>query len=417
MKPILKISYFINQYPKVSHTFIRREILALERLGFDVQRFALRGWSESLPDFEDLKEQGRTRYILRQGVWGLMLAGLRTAVRSPVSLVRVLILAVRMSRRSDHRLLHHFLRVAEACRLAQWLNESGAMHLHAHFGTNSAEIAMYARRLGGPPYSFTVHGPEEFESPMALDEKVGDAAFVAAISSYGRSQLYLRCKLADWSKVKVVRCGIEPAFHRAGAPAESSGHRLVCVGRLCEAKGQLLLVEAAARLRAKGIALDLVLAGDGPIRADIEAAIARHHLSGTVRITGWISSDQVRDEILAARALVLPSFAEGLPVVIMEAMALRRPVLSTFVAGIPELLRDGESGWLFPAGSLDDLVSAMQDCLSRTEQDMARMGEAGYRRVIERHSIDVEAAKLAELFRSPPRAADGEFAISGYSGV
>jgi glycosyltransferase involved in cell wall biosynthesis len=179
----------------------------------------------------------------------------------------------------------------------------------------------------------------------------------------------------------------------------------------------LLLVEAAARLRAKGIALDLVLAGDGPIRADIEAAIARHHLSGTVRITGWISSDQVRDEILAARALVLPSFAEGLPVVIMEAMALRRPVLSTFVAGIPELLRDGESGWLFPAGSLDDLVSAMQDCLSRTEQDMARMGEAGYRRVIERHSIDVEAAKLAELFRSPPLAADGEFAKSGYKGV
>jgi glycosyltransferase involved in cell wall biosynthesis len=404
LKPILKIAYFINQYPKVSHTFIRREILALERLGFDVQRFALRGWSESLPDSEDLEEQGRTRYILRQGVWGLMLAGLRTAVTSPVSLVRVLALAVRMSRRSDHRLVHHFLRVAEACRLAQWLRESGAAHVHAHFGTNSAEIAMYARRLGGPPYSFTVHGPEEFESPMALGEKVGDAAFVAAISSYGRSQLYLRCQPADWSKVKVVRCGIEPAFHRTAAPAGSSAHRLVCVGRLCEAKGQLLLVEAAARLRAKGITLELVLAGDGPIRADIEAAIARHGLVGAVRITGWISSDQVRSEILAARALVLPSFAEGLPVVIMEALALRRPVLSTFVAGIPELLRDGENGWLFPAGSLDDLIGAMEDCLSRTEEDIARMGEAGYRRVVELHSIDVEAAKLAELFRSPPSA-------------
>jgi glycosyltransferase involved in cell wall biosynthesis len=404
LKPILKIAYFINQYPKVSHTFIRREILALERLGFDVQRFALRGWSESLPDSEDLNEQGRTRYILRQGVWGLMLAGLRTAVTSPVSLVRVLALAVRMSRRSDHRLVHHFLRVAEACRLAQWLRESGAAHLHAHFGTNSAEIAMYARRLGGPPYSFTVHGPEEFESPMALAEKVGDAAFVAAISSYGRSQLYLRCQPADWSKVKVVRCGIEPAFYRTAAPAGSSAHRLVCVGRLCEAKGQLLLVEAAARLRAKGITLELVLAGDGPIRADIEAAIARHGLVGTMRITGWISSDEVRNEILAARALVLPSFAEGLPVVIMEALALRRPVLSTFVAGIPELLRDGENGWLFPAGSLDDLIGAMEDCLSRTAEDIARMGEAGYRRVIELHSIDVEAAKLAELFRSPPPA-------------
>jgi glycosyltransferase involved in cell wall biosynthesis len=284
------------------------------------------------------------------------------------------------------------------------MREFGALWLHAHFGTNSAEIAMFARRLGGPPFSFTVHGPEEFESPMGLAEKVAEAAFVAAISSYGRSQLYLRCKPADWPKVQVVRCGIEPDFHRAAALEATSSQRLVCVGRLCEAKGQLLLVEAAARLRAKGIPLELVLAGDGPIRADIEAAIARHRLGDTVRITGWISSDRVRDELLAARALVLPSFAEGLPVVIMEAMALRRPVLSTYVAGIPELLRAGENGWLFPAGSLDELVSAMEDCLSRSVEEIQRMGEAGYRRVIECHSIDVEAAKLAKLFRASPSA-------------
>jgi glycosyltransferase involved in cell wall biosynthesis len=400
----LKIAYFVNQYPKVSHTFIRREILALERQGFDVQRLALRGWSESLPDAEDLQEQAKTRYVLRQGVAGLVLATVRTALTSPVKLVRVLLLAIRMSRRSDHRLAHHVLRVAEACRLVPWMREFGALWLHAHFGTNSAEIAMFARRLGGPPFSFTVHGPEEFESPMGLAEKVAEAAFVAAISSYGRSQLYLRCKPADWPKVQVVRCGIEPDFHRAAALEATSSQRLVCVGRLCEAKGQLLLVEAAARLRAKGIPLELVLAGDGPIRADIEAAIARHRLGDTVRITGWISSDRVRDELLAARALVLPSFAEGLPVVIMEAMALRRPVLSTYVAGIPELLRAGENGWLFPAGSLDELVSAMEDCLSRSVEEIQRMGEAGYRRVIECHSIDVEAAKLAKLFRASPSA-------------
>ena len=408
MNSILKIAYFINQYPKVSHTFIRREILALERQGFDIQRIALRGWSETTPDPEDRQELARTRYILRQGVWGLVLPVLRAVVTSPLRFFLALRLAIRVSRRSDRRVMRRLICVAEACRLVPWLRESGAERLHVHFGTNSAEVGMYARRLGGPPFSLTVHGPEEFESPMALAEKVGTAAFVAGISSYGRSQLYLRCKAAEWPKVHVVRCGIEPSFHRATAFNPPQSQRFVCVGRLCEAKGQLLLIEATARLRAKDIRMDLVLAGDGPLRAEIETAIERHGLKDTVRITGWISSDSVRDEILAARALVLPTFAEGLPVVIMEAMALRRPVLSTFVAGIPELVRAGENGWLFPAGSLDELAAAMEDCLSRSVEEIRRMGDAGYERVIELHSIDVEAAKLATLFRSPESATSRE---------
>jgi glycosyltransferase involved in cell wall biosynthesis len=395
----LKITYFINQYPKVSHTFIRREILALERQGIEIQRIALLGWSEAPPDAVDRQEQSKTRYILRQGVWGLVLPALRSIIASPLRSFRALRLAIRVSHRSDRRLLRHIVRVIEACRLVLWLRDSQAKHLHAHFGTNSAEVAMYARCLGGPPYSFTVHGPEEFESPMGLAEKVHEAAFVAAISSYGRSQLYLRCMASEWPKVQVVRCGIEPSFHRTTTQTPLS-QRLICVGRLCEAKGQLLLIEATARIRAKGIGLEVVLAGDGPLRAEIEASIERLKLQDAVRITGWISSDAVRDELLAARALVLPTFAEGLPVVIMEAMALRRPVLSTFVAGIPELVRGGENGWLFPAGSIEDLTAAMEDCLSRSAEDIQRMGEAGYGVVIERHSIDTEAAKLASLFRS-----------------
>jgi glycosyltransferase involved in cell wall biosynthesis len=379
--------------------------LALERQGFDVQRIALRGWSETTPDSEDQQEQAKTRYVLRQGVWGLALPTLRALLVSPLKWIRALRLAIRITRRSDCRLFHHFICVAEACRIVPWLRESGSKRLHAHFGTNSAEVVMYARCLGGPPYSFTAHGPEEFESPMGIAEKVHSAAFVAAISSYGRSQLYLRCKPEDWPKVQVVRCGIETSFHRVTAPSAPQPRRLVCVGRLCEAKGQILLVEAAARLRAKGIQFDLVLAGDGPIRAEIESAVERHGLGESVRITGWISGERVREEILAARALVLPSFAEGLPVVIMEAMALRRPVLSTFVAGIPELVLDGENGWLFPAGSLDELATAIQDCLSRSEEEIQQMGEAGYRRVLERHSVDIEAAKLAVLFRSSIPAA------------
>jgi glycosyltransferase involved in cell wall biosynthesis len=237
---------------------------------------------------------------------------------------------------------------------------------------------------------------------MGILDKIHSAAFVAAISSYGRSQLYLRSKPQDWPKIQVVRCGIELDFHQISTEGTAQPGRLVCVGRLCEAKGQILLLQAAARLREKGVKFDLVLAGDGPIRTDIEALIERHGLGDSVRITGWISSERVREEILAARALVLPSFAEGLPVVIMEAMALRRPVLSTYVAGIPELVIGGENGWLFPAGSLDELTAALEDCLSRSEDEIRRMGDAGYQRVIKRHSIDVEARKLAELFLSSP---------------
>ena len=163
-------------------------------------------------------------------------------------------------------------------------------------------------------------------------------------------------------------------------------------------------MEAAARLVSRGIPFELVLAGDGEMRNEVEALVAKHGLIRHVRITGWISSDQVREEILAARGLVLPSFAEGLPVVIMEAMALRRPVLATFVAGIPELVIPGENGWLFPAGDIDALTAAMQDILSRSTNELQVMGDAAYARVLERHSIDVEAAKLAGLFRQAASA-------------
>jgi glycosyltransferase involved in cell wall biosynthesis len=116
------------------------------------------------------------------------------------------------------------------------------------------------------------------------------------------------------------------------------------VGRLCEQKGQFLLLEAVARLASEGVPVELVLAGDGELRGDLERLIEAQGMAGFVNITGWVDSKRVRDEILSARVLVLPSFAEGLPVVIMEAMALGRPVVSTYVAGIPELVIPGETG-------------------------------------------------------------------------
>jgi len=398
----MRIAYFINQYPKVSHSFIRREILALERQGFVVQRIALRGWDAELVDAEDVSERDKTQYVLQGGVKELLVPVLQVLRAQPRRFLSALWLALRMGQRADRPWPYHLVYLSEACRVLIWLQAFGAEHVHAHFGTNSTEVVMLANVLGGPAYSFTVHGPEEFDKPqfIHLGEKVRRAAFVAAISSYGRSQLFRWVAHAHWPRVKVVHCGLERAFHEVAAVAVPSAPRLVCVGRLCEQKGQLLLLEAARILAAQGLEFELVLAGDGEMRAEIEALIARHGLQAQVRITGWISSEQVRAEILAARALVLPSFAEGLPVVIMEAMALRRPVLTSYVAGIPELVKEGVNGWLFPAGAVDELVAALADCLAQPVEVLQRMGEAAYQRVLERHDIDTEAAKLANLFRA-----------------
>jgi glycosyltransferase involved in cell wall biosynthesis len=398
----MRIAYFINQYPKVSHSFIRREILALERQGVEVQRIALRGWDAELQDAEDTSERGRTRYVLQGGVKGLLTPTLQVLRAQPRRFFQALRVAMRLGLRADRAWPYHLVYLAEACQVLQWLQAGEAKHVHAHFGTNSTEVVMLANLLGGPAYSFTVHGPEEFDKPQFLHmgEKVRRAAFVAAVSSYGRSQLFRWVAHEHWPKVKVVHCGLERGFHEVASVNVPAGPRLVCVGRLCEQKGQLLLLEAARQLAAQSIAFELVLAGDGEMREQIEALITRHGLQQQVRITGWISSAQVREEILAARALVLPSFAEGLPVVIMEAMALRRPVLTTYVAGIPELVRPGENGWLFPAGAVDELAQAMAECLAQPAEVLQCMGEAAYQRVLQRHDIDTEAAKLAGYFKA-----------------
>lgn len=398
--PGLRVAYLVNHYPKVSHSFIRREILALERKGVRVLRIAMRGWTDALPDPADRAEQAITRYVLRGGWGGTLIDALRIAVARPLRLLGAARLALSMWRRSERSLLHHGAYLAEACRVVAWCDAAQVEHLHAHFGTNPAEVAMLARRLGGPPYSFTAHGPEEFDSPRALGlgEKGRHAAFVVAVSSFGRSQLLRWLPEAHWHRAEVVHCGLDASFH-AGAPGgASAARRLVCVGRLCEQKGQLLLVEAVRKVLDAGVPFELVLAGDGEMRAEIEALLDRLDLRASVRITGWIANDQVRAEILAARALVLPSFAEGLPVVIMEAMALRRPCITTYVAGIPELVRDGENGWLVPAGDVDALAEAMIDCLSAPAERLERMGEAARTRVLARHDVDLEAAKLVRLF-------------------
>ncbi len=255
---------------------------------------------------------------------------------------------------------------------------------------------MLTHVLGGPPYSFTVHGPEEFDKAtiLGLEAKVHRAKFVVAISEFCRSQLYRWSKSKDWPKIQVVRCGLDDSYLSKPHEPVSDANSFVCVGRLCEQKGQLLLVNAFAKLIESGTTAQLVLVGDGPMRLEIESLIAKHGVGNHVRITGWASGDTVQKEIADARVMVLPSFAEGLPVVIMEALAMERPVISTYIAGIPELVEPNKNGWLVSRWRCGGAGRCDARGAGDTRRTAQRDGRAGKEKVIERHNIKTEVAKL-----------------------
>ena len=307
-----------------------------------------------------------------------------------------------MSRTSDRPLFVHLIYVAEACLIAHWLHEGGVKHLHAHFGTNSAEVAMLVHVLGGPRWSFTAHGTETFDNPrlVGLTEKVIHCAFVVAVSSYGRAQVYRCVKPEYWHKVHVVHCGLDPVFGECqrGAPHFAAAARVCSSTKSGE--GPSSSFGSGISSVERSIDFELILAGDGELRAGLEEKISRLQIKGPYSHYWLDQSQRVRDEILASRALVVPSLGEGLPVVITEAMSLGRPVIATLVGGIPELVRPGENGWLVPAGDAAALAEAMQACLDASDDVITRSGEAARKRVLEAFDADAEAAKLAELFYS-----------------
>ncbi len=404
----LAVAYLVNQYPMTTQSFIRREIAGLEAAGVRVERYAVRRWDTPLVDEHDRAEQARTRVVLDVGSIGLALALFKALFVRPLKLLAAARWACTLGRRSPRGMLVHGVYLAEACVLRGWLDETKVPHVHAHFGTNSTTVVLLCRMLGGPPYSFTCHGPEEYDQPyaIALKEKVEHAAFVVAISDFGASQIYRWARFVDWPKVKQIRCGVDAMFLDAPRLPVASAPRIVNVGRIGASKGHYFLVQAVAKLVAEGVDVHLTLVGDGPLRKDVEALIERHALQRHVSITGWMSNEKVREQILASRALAMPSFAEGLPLVIMEALALRRPVLSTYVAAIPELVTP-DCGWLVPAGSIEQLSDALREVLSAPVERLERMGDAGAARVAARHDSRKEAARLADLFEQAVRTGIG----------
>jgi len=397
-----RIAYLTNNYPKVSHSFIRREILALEAQGVDVLRFALRGWDAEVVDEEDANEKTRTRHTLKDGIGRLLVTTLQTMIRCPGPFVTALKAALAMSRHGVRPWPFHLIYLAHACQIYTWLaaEDVPVTHLHAHFGTNPAEIALLIRLLGGPSYSFTVHGMDEVDHAKALHfaRKVAGAEFAVAISAFSRAQLLRELPPADWPKVKVVHCGLTKEFFAEETPPLPATPTFLCIGRLSAEKAHFILLDAFAQVANMHPEAKLVLAGDGDLRQQIEIEIAAYGLGDAVTITGWISAKQVREEIKGCHVLVQPSFIEGLPVVIMEAMAMRRAVISTYVAGIPELVKPGETGWLVPAGDVDSLAAAMTESITEPPERLNEMGVAGQHRARVRHSAGTEAAKLKTLY-------------------
>ena len=398
----MRLAYLCNLYPAVSHSFIRREIEGVEHAGHEVHRFSLRRAPADLKDEADLREASRTEVVLGLGLGRLLLSALILFVSRPGKTLRAFAAAYRLSAPGLMQKARHVAYWLEAAWLVRRFEQLRVEHLHAHFGTNPAAVALIARAWGDTPFSFTVHGPDEFDGPIALSlgRKIDAASFVVAISSYGRSQLMRWSSPEHWDKIEVIRCGLDSAYLDVPAlapPGEST--EFICVARLSTQKGLPLLIAACERLRATGERFTLTIIGDGEMRASLEADIRRRKLEDCVTLAGVCSSAEIRGRLLGARAFVLPSFAEGLPVVIMEALALSRPVITTAIAGIPELV-DGECGWLIPAGSEDALVNAMATALRASAEQLAAKGAIGRERVHRMHNADRNAALIVDAIRN-----------------
>lgn len=367
-------------------------------------RISIRPYERSLPDAEDRNEAQQTSVLLDGRPTELAAALIARSITRPARFLQALGLAISTGYRGSAGVGRSLAYLAEACRLSRLLQRADIRHVHVHFGTNPAAVARLTRQLSGVTYSMTLHGPDEFDAPQSLllSEKIANASFVVAVSSFGRGQLMRWSPVGDWPKIKVIRCGVDRQLIDYATPRKDTASlhwpaTLVCVARLSAQKGLSLLMEAIAEVSQER-SFRVRLVGDGELRPQLEAQIAALGLKDRVTLLGWRDAQDVRREILNARALILPSVAEGLPVVLMEALALGRPVIATCIAGIPELV-DERCGWLIPAGSSPALAEAMREALDCPPEELARMGAEGRSRVLRHHNADRNATQLAALLR------------------
>ncbi|MDB9528197.1 glycosyltransferase family 4 protein [Oscillatoria sp. CS-180] len=395
----MKIAYLTGEYPRATDTFIQREVSNLRKHGMAVETFSIRKPSEEhLVGAEQKAERARTHYLLPLNPLFLIWCHLICALRSPRNYWQGIKLAWQTSQPGFKGGLFQLFYFLEAVVLAHKLRQQDISHLHNHIANSSCTVAMLAAKIGGGTFSFTMHGPHIFFEPhrWRLDEKIRQASFVSCISHFCRSQGMLFVSPDHWSKLRIIHCGVEPDLFQP-KQHEGQGNHLLYVGRLAAMKGLPVLFEAMDKLKDQLPDLKLTVVGDGGERSDIEAIAQELDLSDRIDFVGYKSQTEVREYLQTADIFVLPSFAEGVPVVLMEAMAAGVPVLTTRIAGVPELVTHNESGWLVPPG---DTV-ALADGLKMLVNDAAlrnQFGKAGHDKVVAEFNVVQESKKLSEIF-------------------
>jgi colanic acid/amylovoran biosynthesis glycosyltransferase len=411
--PIVRIAYLTGRYPAISHSFILREVLALRRLGVDVRTMSI--WApapEHLLSPADRDEAARTYYALPPRLREIVAANLRALWPAPRRYVDTLAYALRLGTGGPRHRLRQLFHFAEAVLFWRQCLRDGVRHVHAHFNSNSADAAMLVARIGGDgwSWSFTIHGSAEFSRPEAsfIREKIRTARFVVCVSEHGRAQLEARVPPSEWPKLRLVRSGIDPREY-AGRPAagvpDRRGLHVLNVGRLVPLKNQAILIPAIAELRRRGVPARLTIVGDGPERETLMALVRDSELADHVALVGNVGQHHIGAHYASADVFCLPSLSEGLPVVLLEAMAMELPIVATRVAGVPELIAHGENGLLVDPGDHEALIAALEDLASNAAR-RAEMGREGRKTVLSGFLLERSASQLRALFAAPEEHAD-----------
>jgi len=396
----MKIAYLVSQYPTIGHSFIFREIRQLRALGLDLRVASIREsdrTAESLTP-EEQEEMDQTFYVKPLGLWRAIGQHIATLASGPIRYSRGLIYAIRLGGLDLRKVFLCLLYFGEAVIVGRWMEREGLRHVHAHF---SSTVALIATRAFSITMSATIHGPDEFTDPAGywLREKIDTAVFLVAISEYGRSQLMNACDYQQWNKLEVVPLGVEP-WALTGRPFRDhpAPFQIFYVGRLAPVKGVHLLIAAVDRLLKEGRDVRLRLVGDGPERWKLEGDVKRRDLNSRVVFEGQIHTDQVRALLNDADVFAMSSFAEGLPVVLMEAMSMVIPCVAPQIGGIPELIRNGIDGLLVPPSNHEELARAIA-VLMDDPALRRRLGEAGRKQVLEKYNLTRNTARLGSVFR------------------
>jgi glycosyltransferase involved in cell wall biosynthesis len=399
----MRIGYLASHYPAVSHTFLLREVEALRRLGVEVETFSIhRAAASELLSAADRQAASTTFAVLPPRVADLVGAHVAAFARAPARYLRTLVGALRHASPGVRGRLWGLFYFTEAMPVWREAERRQVRHLHAQFADVATDVALLVAAFGGDGWSWSmaVHGPVEFYDVHGsrLPDKLRRSSFAIAISHFGRSQLMTVADEEGWERIHVVRCGVDHAvFSPNGARKAGGRPHLLCVGRLVHLKGQSLLIEAIAELARRGVDARLTLVGDGPKRPELEQLARRRGLEKQVHFAGAVGQDALRDVYRSADIFCLPSMAEGIPVVLMEAMAVEVPVVSTRIMGIPELVEDGRTGLLVTPGRLDELTDALERLIADPDLG-ARLGRAGREKVLEEFDVDRSAAQLREIF-------------------